>query len=453
MSPAYERHLKTGSDPRTIPDYSALRDELGKLSHPARPDVNWRYVEKLALNIFDSNGVDLQTAAWYTLARTQLAGIYGFNEGLAILDALIRYQWSAMWPTSAHARIEIISSLSKRLQQIFRTLTLQRADLVALYQSERLLTTTGEALQRLELHNAAGTDTLRQMLQNSIVRLENSDAPATNAENQSSAVSLPAHVVNPVPEEGSSRWVYVVHSQPTVDVDIKTESPKRVTPARAFLSGLLTATVFGMIGFKVVPELLSHPEEKALMSSVSVLPTTLPVPVTVQLHQRDPAWLQQNDIYGRELNERLEELSKLPPYWPLQYGSQLVEQTRHLYPGSELANNALNSWRSMMLANSLPEASKGGWHQGVTELQKLQERLNQLDEKKGKYLTVSELKTAVFTVSKSLNDSVPAEELIRQLQSHPSDQPLPQALLNQTDLQLRQLVNSYMMIRTNYGKK
>lgn len=30
--------IKTGGDPRTLPDYAALRDELSKLTHPARPD-------------------------------------------------------------------------------------------------------------------------------------------------------------------------------------------------------------------------------------------------------------------------------------------------------------------------------------------------------------------------------------------------------------------------------
>ncbi|BEM64667.1 hypothetical protein SME23J_36940 [Serratia marcescens] len=54
--------LKTGGDPRTLPDYAALRDELAKLSHPARPDVSWRYVEKLCLSLFEQNGVELQTA-------------------------------------------------------------------------------------------------------------------------------------------------------------------------------------------------------------------------------------------------------------------------------------------------------------------------------------------------------------------------------------------------------
>ncbi|STV72638.1 type VI secretion system protein VasL [Klebsiella michiganensis] len=40
--------------------------------------------KKLCLSLFEHNGVELQTAAWYTLVRTHLAGLYGMNEGLAI---------------------------------------------------------------------------------------------------------------------------------------------------------------------------------------------------------------------------------------------------------------------------------------------------------------------------------------------------------------------------------
>lgn len=46
-----------------------MRNELSKLTHPARPDVTWGYVEKRCLSLFELNGVELQTAAWYTLAR------------------------------------------------------------------------------------------------------------------------------------------------------------------------------------------------------------------------------------------------------------------------------------------------------------------------------------------------------------------------------------------------
>jgi type VI secretion system protein VasL len=89
MNPVNTYHLKPSGDPRTLADYVSLRDEMSKLTHPARPDVNWPHAETLCLSLFEHNGVELQTAAWYTLALTHLSGLYGMNEGLAILDALL----------------------------------------------------------------------------------------------------------------------------------------------------------------------------------------------------------------------------------------------------------------------------------------------------------------------------------------------------------------------------
>ncbi|EGC7113073.1 ImpA domain-containing protein [Salmonella enterica] len=448
MSNTTERHLKTGNDPRTMPDYSALRDELAKLSHPARPDVNWGNVEKLALNLFDTNGVELQTAAWYTLARAQQAGIQGFNEGMAILDALIRYQWSSMWPASAHARIEILSSLSKRLQQLFRTLSLQRADLPSLIQGIRLLISTGEALQRLGLHNASGFEPLHLMLKNATVRLENSDTPSSQTESNQTDVALPVKAER----QNSQRWVYVVNSEPVVEVEVTRKSVIRITPLMAYLGGILTAAILSIVAFIFIPILFSHPGEDALNNSLAALPTSMPLPAADQLRQDAPTWLKSSDTYAKQLTSRLNELSTLPPYWPLQYGNQLVEQTRHLYPNAKFTEELSADWRSKLQANSLPNTTITGWYKGVSELQMLQNRLNQLDEKKGKYLTVSELKTAVFSISKSLNESVPVEELIRQLQNSPHDEPLSRDLLNRADLQLRQLNNSYIMATSDNQK-
>jgi len=444
MPHSSERHLKTGSDPRTLPEYSALREEVAKLSHPARPDVDWGHVEKLALNLFDVNGVELQTAAWYTLARAQQAGIQGFNEGIAILDALIRYQWSAMWPASAHARIEILSSLSKRLQQLFRTLSLQRSDLPSLNQGIRLLSSTGEALQRLELHNASGLDTLRQMLLNASVKLENSDPTPSEKENNLTNVVLPVRAE----KQNSQRWVYVVNSDPTIEVEVTRKSASRISPVTAFIGGILTAGALSISAYTFIPKLFNHPGEDALNNSLAALPASMPLPDVVQLRQDAPTWLKSSDTYAENVKSRLNELSMLPPYWPLQYGSQLVEQTRHLYPNSKLAEEMSADWQSRLKANSLPDANINGWNQGITELNRLQNRLNQLDEKKGKYMTVSELKTAVFSISQAFKNAVPVEELIRQIQAFPQDQPLSRDLLNRADLQLKQLNNSYMIVKS-----
>lgn len=196
MNDITPRKIKTGGDPRTLPDYAALRDELNKLTHPARPDVNWHYVEKLCLSLFDQNGVELQTAAWYTLARTQLAGLFGLNEGLAILEALISHEWGVLWPQPVHVRMEILSNLSQRLQQRIRSLPLIYSDLGQLYRAEQLLTRLGEVLQRLELRHLSQLDTLRALIHNNAVSLESSDGTTSTGTTIQSGIVSPATVIN-----------------------------------------------------------------------------------------------------------------------------------------------------------------------------------------------------------------------------------------------------------------
>uniref|UniRef100_UPI00208DD82E type VI secretion system ImpA family N-terminal domain-containing protein n=1 Tax=Escherichia coli TaxID=562 RepID=UPI00208DD82E len=75
-----EVKLKTGGDPRSLPDYAALRDEISKLTHPARPDVDWRYVETLCLRLYEHNGVELQTASWYTIGKRLVRTVLIFTE-------------------------------------------------------------------------------------------------------------------------------------------------------------------------------------------------------------------------------------------------------------------------------------------------------------------------------------------------------------------------------------
>ncbi len=88
-----EHHLQTGGNTRKLAEYAALHDEMSKLTHPARPDVEWLYAEKLCLSLFELNGIELQAAARYALVRTQRAGLYGLNEALVILEALLFRQW------------------------------------------------------------------------------------------------------------------------------------------------------------------------------------------------------------------------------------------------------------------------------------------------------------------------------------------------------------------------
>lgn len=71
------------------------------------------------------------------------------------------------------------------------------------------------------------------------------------------------------------------------------------------------------------------------------------------------------------------------------------------------------------MPSSLPAEHLTGWTEGLRQLQRLAGQLNALDGQKGKHLTVSELKTAVFAIMQSLNRAVPLEEQLRELASPP----------------------------------
>lgn len=458
MNDITSRKIKTGGDPRTLPDYASLRNELSKLSHPARPDVNWHYVEKLCLSLFEQNGVELQTAAWYTLARMQLAGLFGLNEGLAILEALISHQWGALWPQPVHARMEIISSLSQRLQQRMRSLPLNYSDLGQLYRAEQRLSAMGEVLQRLELKHLSQLDTLRSLMHNSAARLENSDdtIPAT-ATSQPGYV-LPAPLVKDAgmsavsqaggPFENSSgqgssvKWVYVAQPEHQANVDVLAAIPVPAKKWKPFLAGMSTMLVISTAavwGWHSLHQ--PDPLQTQLVASLAPLPATLTSEQVIRLRQQIP---QPQDFIA-QTQQQLTRLDQLSPGWNIDYSRQLVEQAQALWP--EQAKPLAQQWQQQRHAAALSAEQLNGWYKGMMSLQKLSDRLNGLDEQKGKYMTVSELKSVVFSTMQSFNQSLPVEEQLRALSQHPAGQPLPAAARSQLEMHLKQLTARYAEIK------
>ncbi|MER1493501.1 VasL domain-containing protein [Enterobacter cloacae] len=454
MNGSPSRQIKTGSDPRTLPDYAALRDELSKLSHPARPDMNWHYVEKICLSLFEQNGVELQTAAWYTLARAQLAGLPGLNEGLAILEALISHQWGTLWPQPVHARMEILSGLSQRLQQLMRTLSLNYSDLSQLYQAEQQLTALGEVLQRLELKHLSQLDTLRTLMHNSAVRLENSHdasepgvviqhpAVATGTFNHAAPESPVTTKTDPV------RWVYVAQPEPQSNIDVVAALPEPVKPWGSFAAGMCTMLVAGAAavwGWQHYNR--PDPEEQQLLATLA------PLPAMLTPAQRDAARqrLTSPEPFIEATQQQLTRLDALPPDWNIAYSRQLVEQAQALWP--EQAESMALQWQQQLNVSALPTENMEGWHQGMTKLKQLSDRLNQMDEQKGKYMTVSELKSVVFSAMQSFNQAIPADEQLRVLAKSPAGQPLPVAASAQTEMHLKQLIARYSEIKQKASSK
>lgn len=439
MITSTERHLKTGGDPRALPDYAQLRDELSKLTHPARPDVDWQQVETLCLRLFSQNGVELQTAAWYTLARTRLAGLNGLCEGLAVLEALLAHQWGSLWPLPVHARMEILVSLSQRLQQTMRTLMFSYSDLGKLYQAEQHLSGMGNVLQRLELKHVSQLEALRSQLHNAAVRLENSDSTGQEAPYEGIVLQSGTMTENtPGPAmPAATQWIFVAQPEPAPKVVVEKASPPPPGPWKSFAVGVLTmlvlcgAALWGWLAFHRPDPLISQ-----LNTSLAPLPSALTEQQLMSLKQKDTL---PGDLPGKT-QQQLNRLSHQSPVWALQYGNQLVHQAQVLWP--EQAKSVAQQWQQQLNAATLPAEQLNGWHQGMTQLQQLADRLNGLDEQHGKYMTVSELKSQVFGITQAFNRAVPLEEQLRQLQ-HQSPHPPSPALVSAADNHLRQLLVNY----------
>jgi len=449
--------FKTGGDPRGLPDYAALRDELAKLSHPARPDIDWGRVEQLSLSLFYNNGLELQTLCWYTLARSRLAGMAGLNQGLALLDRLITQQWGTLWPRPVHARMKILAGLSQRLQAVLRTLTLEYAQLPLIYEAEKYLNNVRDLLQRLELKNISQTAELALFMQNAAARLENQYASQSDpsasvisaADQEAEMPAEPASVKDDCdelqPAISDNVNVVDISAKPTPQanysarfgpVTVSTDKAKKplIKPAliaagagqvpanlemppvsssrrvwRPFAAGMLTMLVLGAI---------------ALWSWQRFVPQPVsPVPAIGDEHE-------------------LTTLAQLPPLWRQEYGFVLAARAE---PAE--AEMLKAQWQQYLLGNALPAESLSGWHQGMQGLQALTHRLNMLDERKGRYLTGSELKSMVFTITQNFSRSVPLEEQLYQLGQSDSATSGRAAQQAQVDMQLTQLLNRYALIK------
>jgi type VI secretion system protein VasL len=148
-----------------------------------------------------------------------------------------------------------------------------------------------------------------------------------------------------------------------------------------------------------------------------------------------------------QTQQQLARLDKLPPDWSITYSRKLTEQAQVLWP--EQAKPLIQQWQQHLNAAALPVEQLNGWYKGMSSLQKLSDRLNGLDEQKGKYMTVSELKSVVFSVRQSFNQSIPAEEQLRILSENPPGVPLPAAARSQLEMHLKQLAARYAEIKRN----
>ncbi|EJX0633963.1 type VI secretion system ImpA family N-terminal domain-containing protein [Salmonella enterica] len=441
--------FRTGSDPCTYKESGELQAEIGKLTHPARPDVDWGRVETLSLALFRQNGVELQTLVCYVLARTKQQGLTGMVEGLSSLEALISRRWGDFWPVQVHSRVTLLNWIAERMQQALRTLDIQYQDLAQIYRCGQHLTAMEKVLCQCEIWHLTKLDVLAGLFRNTALRLERlapkgAETAVTNTEASANAA-----------EKREERLVKVFPSFPDVNnhEDEHPPVPVTETPRRriwtAFMGGMLTMTCLGGCGVWGW-SYLNQPERNPLVTqverSVMPLPEALPVQVLSTLERYGRGGLNEEQTVGAA-GLQLEQLNDLWPLWAAWQGDDLLRELGILWPDNPQLKTMGAQWHKQRELNALPVAELKNYAQAQSQLLRLSQQLDALDERKGRYLTGSELKSAVFGIRQSLQ-TPPLEELLRQLDEQGQAGEVSPALRMQIDTRFKQLLNRYAILLT-----
>jgi len=397
---ALTQTIVTGSDPRGLPEFSAIREEINKASHPSQPQLNWKLVESLALSIFRANGVDLHTATYYTLARTRTQGLAGFCEGTELLAAMISHEWDKFWPQDNHARTEMLDWFNTRTGNILRQqMSFAETDLPLLYRTERALQLICDKLQQVDLKRAPRVENLLYFVQNMRKRLEPQPSGREDIQVKTTVRTLvyapesppaTAEVAPPLPDLSDMK-VEVHHSEIMNGV-AGTLPDNRI---KCFAAGVVCTAIV-----------------------VAVLWWWLVYPAQQQLAQiRDTAqgaatvWLASPDLdsYG----QRLQQLPDVPPLQSLETGMQMMRLADSRWPGSLQQQQATAQWNATLKTRAQNSPQMRGWLQTRQDLHAFADLVMQR-EKEG--LTLSYIKNVIWRAERGLGQETPLESLLTQYQ-------------------------------------
>lgn len=426
--------IVTGSDPRGLPEFSALREEINKSSHPSQPELNWKLVESLALAIFKANGVDLHTATYYTLARTRTHGLAGFCEGVELLATMISHDWDKFWPQDESARTGMLDWLNTRTGNILRQqLSFSDTKLPLLYRTERALQLICDKLQQVELKRQPHVENLLYFVQNTRKRLEPQPKSSVGTPSQTTVRTLiyAPESTQPVTEESLPPLPDLPEMK--VEVHNGTTPVASATPGRnskGFMAGIActTAAAAALWWWQVYP----------MQQQLSQVRDTAQGAATV--------WLSspELDSYG----QRLQQLPDTSPLQLLETGMQMMKTADSRWPESLQQQQATAQWNEILKARAQSSPQMRGWQQARQNLRDFADLMMQREtEKQG--FTLSYIKTVTWQAERLLNQETPLESLLTQYQDARTQGRNTEALEKQVNEQMNGVLSRWLLLKSN----
>ncbi|WP_319938615.1 VasL domain-containing protein [Xenorhabdus littoralis] len=429
--------IRAGGSPLNLPEFAVIRDEINKTSHPAQPEVNWPLVESLSLTVFKTNGVDLQTAIYYTLARMQLNGLAGFTEGCELLAGVIVSEWDTLWPPQPQVRTDLLEWFHSRTGSVLRQQDFAASDLRMIYRAERALQLIIDRLQQSDLKRLPRVENLLWFFQNAAKKLEK---PRQAAKPAAQPMQMPPLVYlsqseaepetsPPPPPMPRHEPQPAADTQQRVRVQFPEQPPRGLSAWQGFglgaLLGVLVLVGSWLLFYKPLQQQLSAMTEQ---------------PAGARL-----AWLYQPAL--ENYASQLERLAETPLLATWEAARALTDTAEQRWPASPVQQQATRQWQQQVTARIDSVPLKGSWDTTRDRLQQLSDKILLQERTRGSF-TLSYLKTAIYDIQRSHGSDVPLEELLRQLSVYAvKGDSAPPVLLKGIDDRFNALLGRYDRLR------
>lgn len=447
----YLESLPIGNDPRIFNQFLSIKEELDKRFHPARPDINWQHIHELCISLFNQNGIDLQTASWFTLCNQQISGLEGLSEGLSLIHKVITQNWQNIWPVQTHTRINILSSLSQQLVSGIRGTTFLYKDLALLYRIEEQLKNINNQLQSLEIKHLVRFDYLQNLIVTQIQQLEKPDTLDNNFCSPDLSPVLtqsiePSNKIKKNKINNLSTKNYISSSISSQSSNIK-ENEKQ-TLWRGILIGTIVSSLlfislfyFWLSGLKDN----SNIGEFSYISSIEMQ----------KIPSIDPNMINRKNSHSmltkEQLNtiqKRLDTLVQLSPSWAQTHGIEVINYLNKQYNSNSELLLLTKKWKENLEINAITDKQLNEWANGMAQLDALSQRLDRFDGDPKKYITGSELKSIIFKTKQHFNQAKPLEEELRLLEKKSIENTISDYDYQQVDYHFKQLLNRYALLKS-----
>lgn len=449
---SYLDSLPIGSDPRVFKQFLDIKEELDKRFHPARPDINWQHVHELCISLFNQNGVDLQTAAWFTLCHQQQAGLTGLNEGLSLINRILTQYWQTLWPVQTHTRMNILSVLNQQLITNIRGTTFVYADLAQLYQAEEILKSINNHLQTLEIKHLVQFDYLQNLIVTHARQLENTDTLDNNFYPPNLSTIINKNITSSTKKNDHSLSNNLKNSPiPNISYS-STQSQKNNKDSQQLWKGMLIGILASSLIFIVIFYFwLYELKNDTLTTPLAYIPS---------LDAHASAVIEKTTTNGKEaiqplnseqidiIQQSLDTLATLSPIWPQTYGLEVIDHLNEQYNDSPELLDITLRWKNYLQLNASTDSQLNQWASGMAQLDALSQRLDSFDGNPKKYITGSELKSIIFKARQHFNQAKPLEEELRLLEKQPTQNPITDYQYQQIDNHFKQLLNRYALLRS-----